>query len=171
MFQLHIWFWGLLSISLISVTITSSLRFLYIFWGCGLLCAIAFFRALFGCFVLNFSSHFLLLTPPGKKTTTGDTTSSLKNYIRSKQKLLHTSVFKFAYFVSSEWKVQCCLRICVLVHSAKIKICTAKKVVKLQQLLFVLLDCLCLWHTLSISEQTKLYQNYKREKCYFVFWF
>ena len=64
--------------------------------------AIAFFRALFGCFVLNFSSHFLLLTPPGKKTTTGDTTSSLKNYIRSKQKLLHTSVFKFACFVSSE---------------------------------------------------------------------
>ena len=49
------------------------------------LCAIAFFRALFGCFVLNFSSHFLLLTPPGKKTTTGDTsTSSLKNYVQNK---------------------------------------------------------------------------------------
>ena len=86
------------------------------------LCAIAFFRALFGCFVLNFSSHFLLLTPPGKKTTTGDTTSSLKNYVQNKS----YQCFQICcmYFAFAERKVPCCLRICVL---AKIKICTAKK--------------------------------------------
>ena len=63
--------------------------------------AIAFFRALFGFLVLNFSSHFLLLTPPGKKSTTGDTTSSSKP--RSKQKLLQTesSDFKLV-FISSD---------------------------------------------------------------------
>ena len=129
--------------------------------------AIAFFRALFGCFVLNFSSHFLLLTPPGKKTTTGDTTSSLKNYVQNK------SYYQcFAYFVFSERKVQCCLWISVLVHLAKIKICTAKKLVKLQQLLF----CAPQLFMCQVNKP-KLYQNFKREKleilfeCYFVFWF
>ena len=69
--------------------------------------AIAFFRALFGCFVLNFSSHFLLLTPPGKKTTTGDTTSSLKNYVQNKS---YYQCFQICLlWVFSERKVQCCL--------------------------------------------------------------
>ena len=88
--------------------------------------AIAFFRALFGCFVLNFSSHFLLLTPPGKKTTTGDTTSSLKNYVQNKS---YYQSFQICLLCLCWTKspVQCCLWICVLVHLTKIKICTARK--------------------------------------------
>ena len=89
--------------------------------------------------------------------------------LRSKQKLL--PVFCLLCFFS-ERKVQCCRWISVLVHLSKIKICTAKKTREIATVTF-----LCSSIVYVSSEQTKLYQNFKREKleiifkCYFVFWF
>ena len=147
------------------MTIISSLGFLYIFRGCGLLCAIAFFRALFGFLVLNFSSHFLLLTPPGKKTTTGDTTSSLKNYVQNKSYYIPVFSNLLTLFLLNEkssvvfefvfWSIR--------QKSKSVTFCAPR-----------LFMCQCVNLTLP-SEQTKLYQKFKREKleiffkCYFVF--
>ena len=114
--------------------------------------AIAFFRALFGCFVLNFSSHFLLLTPPGKKTTTGDTTSSLKNYVQNKS---YCQCFQICLLPVLS------LKLCFGPFGKNQNLYKRKKLVKLQQLLGVLLDCSGV--------------KFKREKleiifkCYFVF--
>ena len=102
--------------------------------------AIAFFRALFGCFVLNFSSHFLLLTPPGKKTTTGDTTSSLKNYVQNKSYQCF-QICSLCFFLNEKSSVV--FESVFWYIWQKSKSVQPKKLVKLQQLLFVLLDCLC----------------------------